>query len=361
MALTVNGPDILMTRLYNTGLTVSRFRSPAEVARHLGAVQAQDFPMAKWSIGLRVGGSTDADIEKAFNSGEILRTHVLRPTWHFILPEDLRWMTALTAEGVRATVAGSNRRIGLTRELFAKSTATIVQALESSTFLTRQELKALLAKAGIATDIQKLAHIIMQAELDGLICSGPRRGKQFTYTLVENRVKKSRDLTREESLELLARRYFASHGPAQLKDFSWWSGLSRQDAEAGLDAIRAEMEQIQSGSRTFWSFPAEIPAPPAPAGFLLSIYDEYLIAYKDRSDLAGERAIEQLIARGNALTAVIVIDGKVAGTYRREVAKKSIAILLNPFRPLDRRERDAVGAAAARYGEFTGIPVILTG
>lgn len=354
--------EILNRRLFNTGLAGSPFQGPADAIAHLGAVQAQDFAAAKWSLGLRVKNSTDAGIEKAFNDGAILRTHVLRPTWHFVLPEDVRWMTALTAAGVKTTVASSNRKIGLTSEVFTKSNAAIAEALKGQTTLTRQELKAVLAEIGIVTDVRQLAHIIMQAELDGLICSGPKRGKQFTYALIEDRVKKSRELDRKESLELLARRYFSTHGPAQLKDFSWWSGLSLQDAKAGLDAIRPEMNEATAGGRTLWSFPAgELPGPQSPTGFLLSIYDEYVIAYRDRSDISSGRGIERMIARGNALTAVIVLNGNVAGTWRREVTRRSIAIRLSPFRRLERDEREAVDAAAARYGKFTGIPVVVTG
>lgn len=219
---------------------------------HLGAVQAQDFTAAKWALGLRVKNSTNADIEKAFNNGSILRTHVMRPTWHFIMPKDIRWMLELTAPRVKSLLAGSNRMLGLDDTLFAKSNDAIVSALEGHTHLTRLELKTILADNGIETDVQRLAHIIIRAELDGLICSGPRRGKQFTYALLEERAGMTEKMNREKALERLARTYFTSHGPAQLVDFSWWSGLVKKDAQYALDGIKSDLRQATVDGRTYW-------------------------------------------------------------------------------------------------------------
>lgn len=192
-------PEVLSLRLHNTGLSHSPFKNAADAVSYLGAVQAQDFSAAKWALGLRIKDSTDKDIEKAFNDGRILRTHVMRPTWHFIVPEDIRWMLELTAPRVKAILASSNRKLELDEALFAKSNAAIVKALQDHNYLTRQELKKILTNICIETNVQRLAHIIMWAELDGLICSGPRRGKQFTYALLEERVEKAKRLSRTGS------------------------------------------------------------------------------------------------------------------------------------------------------------------
>ena len=183
----------------------------------LGGVQAQDFSAAKWALGLRIKNSTDENIEKVFCEGNILRTHLMRPTWHFIVPENIRWMLELTAPRIKPTLASSNRKLKLDDDLLSKSNATIVKALQDHTYFTRQELKKVLTGIGIDTDVQRLAHIIMWAELDGLICSGPLPGKQFTYALLEERVKKTRKLSRKQALINLVTNYFKSHGPAQLK------------------------------------------------------------------------------------------------------------------------------------------------
>jgi hypothetical protein len=356
----MNDSELLNCRLRNTGLSHSPFNNAGDAVTHSGAVQAQDFAAAKWALGLRVKNSNNADIEKAFNNGTILRTHVMRPTWHFIMPEDIRWMLELTAPRVKSFLESSNRKLGLDDALFEKSNAAIVRALESHTYLTRLELKMILANIGISTDVRHLADIIMRAELDGLICSGPRRGKQFTYALLEERVGGSTQLSREKALDRLARTYFTSHGPAQLKDFSWWSGITEKEAGYALDGIKSGLEQATLDGRTYFYTPhAEMTARDSPSAFLLSIYDEYTIAYKDRRDISEARDIERRISRGNALTAVIVINGKVAGTWKRALKKKTIEIHLNPFRRLDNDELEAVESEVTRYGKFFGTPAIL--
>jgi len=347
--------EIPSLRLYHAGLSHSPFTTAAEAVAHSGAVQAQDFSAAIWSLGLRIRDATAATIEDAYNDGKILRVHVLRPTWHFILPEDLRWMTSLTAPGVKSAVAASNRKLGLDTTLFSKSNAVIEKALEGHHYLTRPDLKSILADIGIMTDVQRLAHIIMQAEFEGLICSGTMQGRQHTYALVDERVRESRALTREQSLAELARRYFGSHGPAQIRDFSWWSGLSSRDAGASLDSIKEEMERTLIDGKTYFSLPDDdmvIPEPPV--ALLLSIYDEYAIAYADRSAISDSRDIERMIVQGNAMTAVIVLHGKVAGTWRRIMQKDSIEISLNPFRELTDEEQEAVESEVQRYGRFFG-------
>jgi hypothetical protein len=245
--------------------------------------------------------------------------------------------------------------------LFEKSNASIIRALEGHTHLSRLELKAILANAGINTDVQRLAHIIMWAELDGLICSGPRRGKQFTYALLEERVRRSTRYVREKALEKLARKYFISHGPAQLKDFSWWSGLAEKEAGYALDRIKSGLKQVTLDGRTYFYTPkAEMTARDSPSVFLLSIYDEYTIAYKDRGYISQTRDIERMISRGNALTAVIIVNGRVAGTWKRTLRKKTIEISLKPFRNLDDDELEAVESEVTRYGKFFGTPTVIT-
>ena len=236
----------------------------------------------------------------------------------------------------------------------------IAKALEGHNYLTRQELKAILADTGIGNDVQRLAHIITRAELDGLICSGPRRGKQFTYALLEERVGRSSRRSREQSLAELAFRYFTSHGPAQLKDFSWWSGLAEKDARTALDTIKSGLSMATLDGKTYWFSPhAELTIPDSPSALLLSIYDEYTIAYKDRGDISEGRDIERMISMGNALTAVIVLNGRVAGTWRKAMKKNSVGISLNPFGKLDNTEREALESEVARYGKFVGKPAFL--
>jgi hypothetical protein len=357
----MNTSEIPRLRLYNSGLTHSPFSSAVDAVAHSAAVQAQDFTAAKWALGLRIKNSTDNDIEKAFNDGKILRVHVMRPTWHFVMPEDIRWMLELTAPRIKSVLATYNRRLGLDEALLARSNALIARALEDRTYLTRQELKVILADNGIETDVQRLGHIITRAELDGLICSGPRRGKQFTYALLDERVEESKRLDRQQSIAELARRYFTSHGPAQLKDFSWWSGLSEKDTASALVMIKPELDQVTLDKKTYWLPPPAGTIPDPPAALLLSVYDEYTIAYKDRSDISEARYIERMISMGNALTAVIVLNGKVAGTWHRATRNNSVEISVTPFREPDKAEQEALEAEVARYGKFLGMTAVIVG
>jgi len=324
---------------------------PEDVVRWLGAVQAQDYPGAKWALGLRMPRARDVDIEAAFNDGRILRTHVMRPTWHFVAPEDIRWMLALTAPRVSAAIARYNRRLELDAAVFRKSQRAMLQALRGGVQLTRQELKIVLQRAGVNTDGVQLAFIVMQAELDAVICSGARRGKQFTYALLDERVPVVRARSRDDSLTELARRYFLSHGPAQLHDFAWWSGLSVADARAGLATIDSELTRETIDGRTYW-FSSSIRTLTSPrTAYLLPVFDEYLIAYKDRS-AALDRSQWTQVASGNPFTAPIVVNGAVVGGWKRIERRDRITVALTPFAQFDKRHVAAITDAARAYTRF---------
>jgi len=353
--------DVIPSRLWNQRLTNPGLKTPRDVVEHLGAVQAQDFAAAKWGVGLRMKSATDETVERAFNEGSILRIHVMRPTWHFIKPEDVHWMLELTSSRVKAALASSDRKLGHTAGFYAKCNAVIEKAFRDRKFLMRSELGDELGRAGIAARGQRLGHILVNAELDGLICSGPRLGRQFSYALLEDRVPKVKKIPRDEALALLAFRYFRSHGPAQPADFAWWSGLSMADAGRALDLVASKLTSDTAGGKTYWFSGTIGPwRPESPMAFLLSLYDEYTIAYKDRSDISDKRDIERMIAMGNALTAVLILHGRVAGTWKRALSKDGAAISVRPFRKLAGSEKKALESAAARYGTFLGLPVSLT-
>ncbi len=204
----------------------TRSETPRDVVRWLGALQAQEFALAKWSIAQRTRGMNRGDVEQAFADGVILRTHVLRPTWHFALGEDLRWLLKATAPRVNTLNAYYNRQHKLDTKLFAKSNSIIAKALEGGAHLTRSELAAVLTRGGIRAAGNRLAYIVMRAELDAIVCSGAMRGKQHTYALLDERIPHGKTLDREEALAELARRYFTSRGPATLNDFARWSSLT---------------------------------------------------------------------------------------------------------------------------------------
>ena len=350
--------DIARARLHIQRLSSAGFASPGDVVRWLGAVQAQDYPGAKWALALRMRRTTDGAIEHAFAAGEILRTHVMRPTWHFVAPADIRWILALTAPRVRAILAGYDRRLGIDTVVVRRAEKAIRGALKGGVQLTRQELKAVLQKAGVAADgVQRLAHLMMHAELNGVICSGALRNRQFTYALLDERVPQASVLQRDEALAELTRRYFTSHGPAQIQDFVWWSGLTTADARVGLDMMRHHLADEMIDGKRYW-FSSSVPRSSRlrRRAYLLPLYDEYLIAYKDRSAASGPVRWNTVTSR-DPLSAPVVIDGRVVGGWKRTLMKGRVIVTVHmPIRQ-GRAETRLVMDAASEFGTFLGLDV----
>jgi hypothetical protein len=350
--------DVLSLRLANQHLAAPSLADPTELVAHLGAVQAQDYGAATWALGQRLRGASERSLERAFAAGAILRTHVLRPTWHFVAPADIRWLLALTGPRVRVAMSYQDRRLGLDESLFARSNDAIARALEGGQHLTRAELGAALGRAGVASG-QTLGLLLIRAELGALICSGPRRGKQLTYALLDERVPPARPLDRDAALAELARRYVAGHGPATLRDFAWWSGLTVADARRGLEGARPGLARETIEALTYWHAPAAPPPMPERA-YLLPNYDEYTVAYQDR-DLYYDPARGWTPDRrddapfGN----VILLAGRVVGLWRRTLRRSAVAVEARWFDPPADGHRRALAAAVEAYGAFLGRPVEL--
>ncbi len=354
--VTLTNPAIAQLRLLNQRISAPTFTDPGEVVDWLGAVQAQDYFGAKWALGLRMRDATDNAIDQAFNAGSILRTHLLRPTWHFVRPADIRWMLMLTAPRVHAASASMYRKMGLDNATFKRSDAVLAKALTGGKHLTRDELRGILENADIATENGvRMSYLMMHAELEGILCSGPRRGKQFTYALLDERAPHARKLEREEALAELARRFFTSRGPASAQDFAKWSGLTVADAREGLDAIKANFEQDTQDTQTYWFLKPRAPAMgSSPTASLLSVYDEYISSYKDRSAIDAGNLAELFRTMGNALQYIILLDGQFAGTWKRTIKKDAVFIEANLFTELTEADNQAVSAAAQHYADFLG-------
>ena len=355
--------DIAHQRLHNQLITQPTFEKPGDVVQWLGAVQAQDYAAAKWALGLRLQDATDDNIEQAFADGAILRTHLMRPTWHFVSPADIRWILALTAPRVNAVNASWYRKLELEDALFRCSNAVLAKALQGGKQLTRPQLMSVLKLAGLATDdVRRFTYIMMRAELDGIVCSGPRRGKQFTYALLDERAPQARTFERDEALAELTRRYFTSHGPATLPDFVWWSGLTGADARAGLAMVKFQFMHEVIDGQTYWFSPS---APPAKdlsqTAYLLPNFDEYIVGYKDRSAVFDASHVKKLDSRGNILFShTMVIDGQIVGTWTRTLQKNTVVIGANSFTPFSEAETSAFAASANRYGAFLNMSVNAT-
>jgi hypothetical protein len=342
-------------RLRNQRITRSGLRTPGKLVAWMGAVQAQEYGPSKWGLGLRLPPSaTDAGIERAVNQGRILRTHILRPTWHFVAAADIRWMLELTAPRVQRIMASYDRQMGLDHAVMTRAAGVVEQALGESDCLTRQELGRHLHGAGLPAGNRELAHIAMYAELEGLICSGPRRGKRSTYALLANRTPVGKRLQRDEALAELTKRYFRSHGPATVRDFVWWSGLTSADAKRGLEMIRARHRE-EEGLK-YWSVGRDPRSAPRSKSslHLLPIYDEYLVAYRDLQAVPRPPYL-----MGN-FQHVMVIGGQVAGTWRIITGTAGPTMDVRPLRRLTPAERRGLVVAAKRYGRFLGTPVSLS-
>ena len=353
--------EIAHLRLINQRIALPSFKEPGEVVDWLGAVQAQDYFGAKWALGLRMRSATDNDIDKAFNDGSILRTHVLRPTWHFVRPADIHWMLALTAPRVHAVNAYMYRQQELDEAIFERSNATLAKALEDGRQLTRDELRDILRNAGIAAENGlRMSYLMMHAELEAIICSGARRGKQFTYALLEERAPQARKLEREEALAELSRRFFMSRGPASAQDFAKWSGLTLADARNGLEAVKGGLEQEIVDGQEYWFLRPRTPInATSPTAYLLSVYDEYISGYKDRSAIDANHLADLFSAMGNALQYIIILDGQLVGTWKRSIRKDAVVIETNLLTKLSEAENQAVTLAAQQYGAFLELPVVM--
>ena len=347
--------DIPALRLHGQRISSPGPATPADLVRHLGAVQAQEYPFARWALGLRLGPAwTDARIEQAFADGSILRTHVMRPTWHFVAAEDIAWMQRLSAPRVRTAMSSYLRKQGMDAKLLNRCVAIFERALQGGAFLTRVELGQHLARARITLTPMQLGFVAMHAEIEGIICSGPRRAKQFTYALISTRAPHQRQLDGDQALAELARRFLRSHGPATVRDFVWWSGLKTIDARRGLAIIEAR--RFAQDGVTYCST-ADGQRGSASGVQLLPIYDEYLVSYRDRVAVPhGPPSIR----RGSRLVPfrhALVIDGQVAGTWRPEPGDGGPVVVVTAMRPLSRAERNRVEAAIVRYGQFLAVPV----
>ena len=350
--------EVFRQRLAQQQLSQTPFLEPSEVVAWLGAIQAQDYLGSKWALGLRMRQGTDAQIEQAFNNGAILRTHVMRPTWHFVTPADIRWLLALTAPRVKAANAPAVRRLELDDALFGLCNELIAKTLQGGQARTRAELSSILATAGIVGDSLRTGHILMRAEIDGVICSGPRRGKQLTYALLDERAPNARRLERDEALAELTRRYFTGHGPATIRDFVWWSGLTVADAKAGLDMVASDLEHSTLHDQTYY-FSANDPptAKRSQDAYLLPTYDEFLVGYAgfDKARQGGQDRQRKI-----AFESRLVTEDKIAGSWRRTIKKEMALLEIAPFAPLTAREQAAIARAAQRYEEFIGLPVSLS-
>ena len=358
----MSGLGIARRRMRSTRLTGTGFTSPEEaVGWHL-AMQAQDYGPAKWSIGQRSKGLMDADLDEALATGSIIRTHVLRPTWHFVARDDLRWLLALSGPRVQQGNAGRYRELGLDARTRARAEKVIVSALEGGNRLTRREIAAVLDDSGIDRSGQRMPYFLSHCELEAVIGSGGLAGKQQTYALLDERVPAGGRFDRDDALVELVRRYLTSHGPATVKDMSWWSGLTMADLRRGLELLGEEVRSEEADGMVLWSIASDDSPPSAARGVqLLQTYDELVVGYTE-SRFMGDSGAEKARAAWSDRTypsGVLLLNGRIGGHWRRTIERTEVPIEVHLYQRPKPADTKALEAAAARLGRFLGMSVTL--
>jgi len=353
--------NVARLRLHNQRIAGATFEKPGDVVAWLGAVQAQDYLGALWAVGLRMRSAVEADIEQALANRTIIRTWPMRGTLHFVAAADARWMLELlTPRVVENNARRLLRQFDLDEAALARSKDLVARALQGGKRLTRTAMYEALETGGVSTAGQRGLHILWRLAQDGVICFGAREGKQQTIALLDEWAPKAKRMGRDEALAELAKRYFTSHGPATLQDFTWWSGLTTADATSGLEMVKQSLAQETINGQTYWL--AE--APPAtkdssPTTHLLPAYDEYTVAYKDRSAALNPKYAKLPNYGHGIFNPTIVVDGQVVGTWKRTLKKDTLVIAPSPFTKLNRAETRAIAEAASRYGKFLDASVVL--
>jgi hypothetical protein len=352
--------DVRELRLLSQQMVRPQVRTPGEVVRALGAVQAQDFLASLWSIGLRLPGAIQADVEEAIASREIVRTWPMRGTLHFVPAEDARWMVGLLAPRVSARNAGRLRRMGIDDEVVSRSRVLVVEMLQGRVDVTRDEVYLGLGRSGVPVSGQRGLQILWLLAQEGLICLGARSGRQPTFVLLDEWIPKSRTLHVDDALPLLVERYFASHGPATLRDFSWWSGLKISEGKAAVQAASGRLVRESVGGIEYWMLPGKNTLEGTTgSAHLLPSLDEFIVAYKNREGMIESKFAGKMV-RGLPVLFVpkIVIDGIIVGTWRRTLRKDEVQIAMDLFMRLPGEQLEAVAAQAERYGRFLGKKVV---
>lgn len=356
----MNSTTIAQRRLIAQHITQAA-ATPAEVVQSLGAIQAQDYLGALWALGLRTPGATEQQVEAAIAAKQIVRTWPMRGTIHFVAPADVRWMLDLLTPRVMRGTQSRLRGLEIDAALLARCADILEQALAGGQQLTRPAIYELFASHGIAATGSRGLHILGQLSMRGLLCFGARDGKQPTFTLLDEWVPATAALPTDEALARLALRYFTGHGPATAQDLMWWAGLTLSEAKAALAEVAPQLASAMFDGQHYYFAPAlaDITVD-AHEIFLLPPFDEFLLGYRDRRAML-EPAHMNLVAPGSngIFNPIVVIGGRVVGTWKREFKQRGVVTTWVPFDTFDATQNDAIAAAAKRYGAFLGLPVRL--
>lgn len=352
---TMTPEQITNLRLNNQQVTSSKFTAAGELVNWMGAMQAQDLSMAKWAVGLRVPDSTEKSINVAIQKGEIIRTHALRPTWHFVTPADIHWMLDLSSSRIKAAMKSTDKILELDDAVFSKSNSVIENAFKQSRDLSRETIVEQLVANHISVAGNRVSHILMRAEMERIICSGSSNGNRQTYALLSERAPRTSTLNRDEALAKLATTYFSSHGPATLPDFTWWSGLTSGESKHALEMVKHNFVSEIINGTTYWFadiFQAAVNK--KDRTFMLPAFDEFIISYRDRTAALHSENHSIAVSNNGVFRPVIVTNGKVTGIWRRTSKNNKNILETNFFLPEFQLAPSIVADAFQSFINFTG-------
>lgn len=345
--------EVGMHRLFNQHVGEKRLTTVKELVEWMGAMQAQDMASAKWGIGVRIPGINEKIVDEAINNGEIIRTHVMRPTWHLVAAKDYHSMMRLTAPSINVSLKTRQKQLELDEDFFKVSNEAVEKILANGNHLTREELTRELSINISNLDSSRMNHILLKAELDRLICSGIIKKRRQTYALVSERIKIKDDFDKDQSMMMLAEKYFASHGPATMLDFNWWSGLPISDCKKAVELIKNKLQSIQIDKQTYWfkelnssttSYKKKL--------FLLPAFDEFLISYRDRSAVLTVYDQQKAVSSNGIFRPVIVLGGKVIGLWNKNIKNGASNIIVELSIAEDQSVRSLIDKAAQGYYKF---------
>ena len=320
--------NLTKTRLLNQQLLTPQFTSPQELVSWMGMMQAQDYNMAKWAVGLRLETGNLSAVENALRKGDVIRIHVARPTWHIVSKEDVRWMVALSSQRIKQVVNSYDRTLCFSEEELSRFYRVLEKTLAGTDGLTRPEIKVRLAELGFEiTDNRVLTHLMVCAETDAVVCSGIYKKHLSTYMLMDERVPLTQVLTKDESLEKLARKYFQSHSPATLQDFCWWSGLTMADTKRAINIIDNELLIEKCDEQIFYIHSScRIREGIIERMHLLPAFDEYLIAYKGRTMALPTELYKHAFTNNGIFYQVVLKQGNVVGNWKKQIKKDTVQV-----------------------------------
>ncbi len=350
--------SLLNTRLQNQFITSHPVLTPSAIVKKMVAMQAQDFNASKWAIALRSNRLTKTQIETSLNAGEILRIHILRPTWHYVSSEDIYWILSLTSQYVQNRNLPYYHKLGLDDNVFSKTETIIKNSLKGGKSIRRENLIELIKQKGISTTKLGYLYILMHAELNGIICNGVSEGNIVSYALLHERVPNIKNLPRDEALAQLTLGYFTSHGPTTIKDFIWWSGLPIKIAKEGFDMVKDQLDLQKYQDVDYWFCFPLLKDEINEAVYLLPNFDEYIVGYSNREIIFDRKQRVKLDGRKNVLFQhSIVLNGKIIGNWKVILKKNEVQIRINLFVHVTKAQLILLKDEINRFSNYNHLPV----